>query len=314
MKKLFALAILLLCIATTACARSVPKQSNSTKDLYEIVLSAATENQQIFKNITPTQPNQVEENMFEVPYTKDFYIGDKQINANIVGTQYTPGKGIYEIYLSKDGAVEYRIHQKSKSFMIAKKDDGVLATYDTTLTETNLIQFAQSHIRLYIKDIDFSKYESGISTFVIVSGENSAWGETEKSFYLSNSEHELVRSYDVTFRTLSNGIATGDHIKVHCDSNGNIMWVKYVESDADWSAVTIDHEVVKESLDVFFEQYVHEQYKLIEYEINTQSLSYNFEENKVQLSVTLELTLGSLHDSGEKSTFQMLCKVHLDPT
>lgn len=78
--------------------------------------------------------------------------------------------------------------------------NNALAQYNMTLTEKNLIQFAQEYICLYIKDVDFSKYDPRISTFVSISGENSAWGETKESFYLANSEHERVMSYDVVLR------------------------------------------------------------------------------------------------------------------
>lgn len=312
MKRIFVIFLLLLYITQTACARSSPEQSPVQKGLYKVTLSSTAENQQFFKDIVPMQPREIKEDVLEQSYMKNFCLGEMSINANTVATQYIPTQGMWEVYSSKDDSVEYRKHQFSESFTIGAKDDGVLALYNGLLNEQNLIQFAQEYVNLYIKDPDFSKYTPYVSTFVSLTDESSAWGETKEYFYLANSKQERVVFYDIRFKTFSNGIATSDYINVLCDSSGNITWVKYMDCNTDWSVITINHKTVTDSLIFFFEQYMDDEYKLASYEMNSQSLNYNFEKNKIQLSNALTLNLETTNSVGEKTVFSTLCNVYID--
>ena len=171
-----------------------------------------------------------------------------------------------------------------KNFLIYSTEDTYLMKYpEKELTEETLINMAKEYISEYIQDVNYDNYIYECETALIKSGEKGAWKENIPMFYHSNKADEKIWEYDLNYREYCNGLATGNLISVDFDGAGNIVRLGYYDYDVDWSSVSADQSIVKESITDFLNKYVRTKYQISGYEIRSQALTCI--EGKVCLSL-----------------------------
>lgn len=167
------------------------------------------------------------------------------------------------------------------------------------LNEEALDRHINDFVLKILPNENLEKYTASTQTRIIVQNPDSAWSEKLDRFYRADEKNnESVICYTRDSKQFSQNLPTSNSITVMCDSKGNITWIEYHSSDADWNSVTIDIEDIHRRALSYLTNAISEEYEFSKCVFVSESLDYT--ESTVRVVVNCEVTL--LHNGSEVVT------------
>lgn len=243
-------------------------------------------------------------------------LGNKEIVADLMLVRNFTSRSQQQVYCSKDGNVNYVLYSEHPSFNIYIPDrfskNAVLSYFEgEEISEQALVSYAKEYMSLYFDTNILSNYNYSFTTTVFISKGHGAWTEEKEGFYTPENNYEFDVPYDesvcryrITYTEYCGPIATADTINITFDENGNITYFDFMEYNVDWQSVNFEEENVIEAVEAFLNEYISEEFELVDYNIRTRRLVYV--EREIQLALNIDLTL-----KNTEQTFETACGLRL---
>ncbi len=257
---------------------------------------------QCSKDTAPYVPvDDGQETIMDPPVETKIKLGNKEIVADLTSVRSYTSRSQQQVYCSKDGNMNYVLYSEHPSFNIYIPDrfskNAVLSYFEgEEISEQALISYAKEYMSLYFDINILGNYNYSFTTTVLISKGNGTRMEEKEGFYTpeNNCEFDVpydesVRRYRITYTEYCGPIATADTINIIFDENGNITYFDFMEYNVDWQSVNFEEENVIEAVEAFLNEYISEEFELVDYNIRMRRLVYA--EGEIQLALQLDLTL-----------------------
>ena len=300
--------IIIICVLIFA---SCSVEQNNSLDVRTFIDS------RYLKDTAPYVPvDDGQETIMDPPVESKIKLGNKEIVADLTSVKSYTSRSQQQVYCSKDGNMNYVLYSEHPSFNIYIPDrfskNAVLSYFEGEgLSEQALVSYAKEYMSLYFDINILSNYNYSFTTAVLISKGIGTWMEEKEGFYTpeNNCEFdvpydETVRGYRITYTEYCGPIATADTINIMFDENGNITYFEFMEYNVNWQGVNFEEENVIEAVEIFLNEYISEEFELVDYNIRTRRLVYS--EGKIQLALNLDLTL-----KNSEQTFETACDLRL---
>lgn len=265
-----------------------------------------------FKDNTPYLSSDTgRETVMDLPVESNIKLGNKEIVADLMSVRSYTSRSQQQVYCSKDGNLNYVLYSEHPSFNIYIPDrfskNAVLSYFEgEEISEQALASYAKEYMSLYFDINILSNYNYSFTTAVLISKGIGTWMEEKEGFYTpeNNCEFDVpydesVRRYRITYTEYCGPIATADTINIIFDENGNITYFDFMEYNVDWQSVNFEEENVIEAVEIFLNEYISEEFELVDYNIRTRRLVYS--EGEIQLALNIDLTLKNTGQTFETS-------------